>query len=185
MEIEKFFSIVSDRLLSVKFTHEAYDEFETLMTNWSDTEFLYTFFDKHQKDLFSGFFDAFDTIDKAVLFTIKEIDDLNARLLECEHDPSVDLDIIFKPLHKSSTSIIREPSKAYGLSPKSWIRIYAIRVESGHYIISGGAIKLTRTMQEMAEGSEELIKLKALEDYLKKNGIEEAYDLKYIDIEWS
>ena len=38
----------------------------------------------------------------------------------------------------------------------SWLRIYAIKLEPGCYIITGGAIKLTRTMQEREHTLNEL-----------------------------
>lgn len=47
----------------------------------------------------------------------------------------------------------------------------AIRLESGRYIITGGAIKLTATMQEREHTLEELHKLNKVSDYLISQGI--------------
>ena len=48
---------------------------------------------------------------------------------------------------------------------------YAIRLESGRYIITGGAIKLTATMQEREHTLEELNKLNKVRDYLISLGV--------------
>ena len=53
----------------------------------------------------------------------------------------------------------------------SWLRIYAIRIEPNVYIVTGGAIKLTATMQEREHTQKELDKLNACRDFLKQNGV--------------
>ena len=56
----------------------------------------------------------------------------------------------------------------------SWLRIYAIRVELGVYLITGGAIKLTATMGERSHTLAELAKMERVRNYLLDNGV---YDL--------
>ena len=53
----------------------------------------------------------------------------------------------------------------------SWLRIYAIRIEPNVYIVTGGAIKLTATMQEREHTQKELDKLNTCRDFLKQNGV--------------
>ena len=53
----------------------------------------------------------------------------------------------------------------------SWLRVYAIRLEPNVYIVTGGAIKLTRTMQERAHTIIELEKLNSCKEFLKANGV--------------
>lgn len=53
----------------------------------------------------------------------------------------------------------------------SWLRIYAIRLEKGIYIVTGGAIKLTRTMQEREHTLLELQKMEQVRKFLLENGI--------------
>lgn len=53
----------------------------------------------------------------------------------------------------------------------SWLRIYAIKLESGIYIITGGAIKLTRTMQEREHTLKELGKMEKVRAFLLDQGI--------------
>ena len=53
----------------------------------------------------------------------------------------------------------------------SWLRIYAIRLEPNVYIVTGGAIKLTRTMQEREHTAIELRKLNRCKNFLQANGV--------------
>lgn len=53
----------------------------------------------------------------------------------------------------------------------SWLRIYAIRLDPGIYIITGGAIKLTRTMQEREHTLVELAKMERVRRYMLENNI--------------
>lgn len=66
--------------------------------------------------------------------------------------PEADLDKIFRPLENSRTSemLLGKEKARLRNNPRhaSWLRIYAIKLEPGIYVITGGAIKLTRTMQE-------------------------------------
>ena len=48
----------------------------------------------------------------------------------------------------------------------SWLRIYAIRLSTGAYIITGGAIKLTFKMEEREHTLQELAKIERVKNYL-------------------
>ena len=63
----------------------------------------------------------------------------------------------------------------------SWLRIYAIKLEPGIYIINiitGGAIKLTRTMAEREHTLKELSKMEQVRNLLINNGVvdKDAFD---------
>lgn len=47
----------------------------------------------------------------------------------------------------SEMTLGRTKAKGRNSAHSSWLRLYAIRLESGRYIITGGAIKLTATMK--------------------------------------
>ncbi|MGN1219980.1 MAG: hypothetical protein ACI4TU_03465, partial [Candidatus Cryptobacteroides sp.] len=53
----------------------------------------------------------------------------------------------------------------------SWLRIYAIKLNPGIYVITGGAIKLTRTMQEREHTLKELEKMEKIRQYLVANKV--------------
>lgn len=51
------------------------------------------------------------------------------------------------------------------------LRIYAIKLDPGIYIITGDAIKLTRTMQEREHTLVELAKMERVRRYMLDNNI--------------
>ena len=88
--------------------------------------------------------------------------------------PDANLDELFRPLENTRLSEMllgREKAKGRFHVHASWLRLYAIRLESGRYIITGGAIKLTATMQEREHTLAELTKLNKVRDYLISLGI--------------
>ena len=54
---------------------------------------------------------------------------------------------------------------------RSWLRLYAIKLNVGIYIITGGAIKLTRTMQEREHTLLELSKMEKVRNFLINEGV--------------
>jgi hypothetical protein len=48
----------------------------------------------------------------------------------------------------------------------SWLRIYAIKLAKGVYVVTGGAIKLTATMQEREHTAAELAKIEKVRNFL-------------------
>ena len=61
--------------------------------------------------------------------------------------PEANLESLFRHLEKSRYSEMalgREKAKGDGMYKRpSWLRIYAIKVEEGTYVVTEGAIKLT------------------------------------------
>lgn len=89
--------------------------------------------------------------------------------------PDANLDQIFRPLeNQRMTEILLGKEKARlrnNPGHASWLRIYAIKLEPGIYIITGGAIKLTRTMQEREHTLVELAKMERVRRYMIENNI--------------
>ena len=52
------------------------------------------------------------------------------------------------------------------LTHSSWLRVYAIRLTTGAYIITGGAIKLTFKMEERDHTKRELDKIERVRNFL-------------------
>lgn len=89
--------------------------------------------------------------------------------------PNADLDSIFKPLHNSRTAeILHGKEKAKGFRTSwhlSWLRLYAIKLEPQTYVITGGAIKLTYTMNERQHTLSELNRMEMVRNFLIENGV--------------
>ena len=160
-----------DHLWSVKDQKKKSDELSELFRNWTNAEFLFDFFTENFNDLKDYF--HIERIDKAIEDTFEDADTLQELILEFPYTEN--LDELFKPLDITD-SVTRELSREKARnwdrqSHASWLRIYAIRLEPNVYVVTGGAIKLTRTMQDRVHTQIELKKLNECKDYLKKNGI--------------
>ncbi len=86
----------------------------------------------------------------------------------------------FRPLENSRTgemTLGKEKARIKNRTQHaSWLRIYAIKLEPGCYIITGGAIKLTRTMQERQHTLVELQKMEKVRNFLLNGDVIDADD---------
>ena len=88
-------------------------------------------------------------MDIAIYDTIVDAEQMESLILDINEDES--LDELFRPLENlRSSEMVLGKEKAKGIRNKhsSWLRLYALRLQANYYIITGGAIKLTPTMQE-------------------------------------
>ncbi len=160
-----------DHLWAVKAPNKEYDELTILFRNWNNGEFLLDFFMDNFADL-KGFFHI-ERIDEAVTDTFEDAEALQEFILEFPYTEQ--LDKIFKPLgitDGQAHELSREKARNWNRNRHaSWLRIYAIRLEPNVYVVTGGAIKLTRTMQEREHTALELQKLNLCKEYLKAHGV--------------
>ena len=170
--------IINDSLYAIKYKSDECDEFSRLFEEWTDIEHLELFFEEHKSDLQKEFYD-FISIEKAIEQTIEEADKLEQKLIEiAETGKTNDLEnlqTLFKPLNKKDVEKYPIPdyqeTKVYGSAKKSWLRLYAIRIEPNVFIVTGGAIKLTETMNEREHLLKELEKLNQVKQFLFDEGI--------------
>ena len=147
---------------------------QQLFSQWSDPEWLVNFFMENMSDLESYF--KITDINQAIYDTID--DSMRMQCLILDISPDADLDKIFRPLSNSlSGEMLLSKEKARikeRTKHASWLRIYAIKLEPGCYIITGGAIKLTRTMQEREHTLAELNKMEMVRNVLLDCGAIDA-----------
>lgn len=168
MEIIDTFAIVEDSLYSVLYDTENINEFAKCFELWNNPVYLREFFEEHQEDLGNEFWKGI-TIDEAIIKTREDAKLFEQELLEIAKLGKTErletLSTLFEPL---STGVIEdyEKDKAKGIIRPSWLRIYAIRVDVNLFVVSGGAIKLTPTMNETDHLIIELDKLEKTKQYL-------------------
>lgn len=96
--------------------------------------------------------------------------------------PDANLDNIFRPLenHRISEILLGKEKARLRDTDRhpSWLRIYAIKLEPGIYIITGGAIKLTRTMQEREHTLVELARMEKVRRFLLDNDVADTDSFK-------
>lgn len=159
------------KLWAVRFDKEPENELSKLFAQWNDADWLRSFFIENIDDL-SSYFKITD-ITQAVKDTIEDSEQLECVLLDLS--PEADLSMLFRPLsNREASDMMLQKEKARlkrRLRHSSWLRLYAIKLVSGVYIITGGAIKLTATMQEREHTRNELTKLEKVRRYLLEENI--------------
>lgn len=169
----KFVRVIDgyDHLWAVKAQDKEADELTLLFRNWTNGDYLLDFFMEHFDDL-KGYFHI-ERLDEAVSDTFEDAEGLQELVLDFPYTEH--LDSLFKPLDitdAQSTELSREKARNWDRKRHaSWLRIYAIRLDPDVYVVTGGAIKLTRTMQEREHTALELQKLNRCKAFLKSNGV--------------
>ncbi len=169
----KFVRIIDNynHLWAVKSQDKKDDELTDLFIKWNNVEYLLNFFTENLDDL-KGYFHI-EHISQAISDTLDDADTLEELILEFPYTEN--LDELFKPLDITDTrasELSREKARNWDRERHaSWLRVYAIRLEPNIYIITGGAIKLTRTMQERSHTQLELDKLNHCKAYLRAHGV--------------
>ncbi len=143
------------------------DELERLLDDWNNPEYLESFFEQNESYL--SYFGI--DIDTAINETIIEAEKLKNLLMKLSNNNSISLDYIFRPLDNLE---FREISLSKQKASRRWLRLYAIKIEANHYVITGGAIKLTHEMQEREHTKEELVKLEKCRNYLQSQDVFDA-----------
>lgn len=193
MSICAIFEIISDSLYAIAYDENTDEDgnpidcFRSVFSKWQDVEYLENFFEEHKNDLQSGFYGNI-SVEQAVLKTLNEASKFEAKLLRVaksgKSNPEDGLEQnVFIDLHQDVLSHVHIESKAYGTQNKSWLRLYAIRISSNVYVVSGGAIKLTKEMNCRDHLCKELDKLKATAAHLKELELINEEDLGYIVFE--
>lgn len=96
-----------------------------------------------------------------------------------EEGDTPDLDSHFKPLDGEFFYITEHiPMKSYSPGRPPLLRLYAIKMGSNCYLITGGGIKLADTIQNSPGLKDHVINnIKFVRTYLKENGILDEDDL--------
>jgi hypothetical protein len=167
----KFDKILANNTLwAVRYDGADDNALQQLFSQWNDPEWLVEFFLENMSDLESYF--KITDINQAIYDTID--DSMRMQCLILDLSPDADLDRIFRPLSNSRTSEMLLGKEKARIKDRaqhaSWLRIYAIKLEPGCYIITGGAIKLTRTMQEREHTLAELQKMEQVRNFLLDGG---------------
>ena len=167
----QIFLIFAPYLYAFKHPGEAEDEFSRLFSCWTDPEWLRAYFIENNNLL------SYEqlTISVAVERTMELADKLYDLLEENRHH----LDACFQ--HLKNTTISTKPL-AKQKAKKKWLRLYAVKIDAKHYIITGGAIKQSLEMKDHELTNRELTKLEQCVAWLQENGV---FDVdSFFELEW-
>lgn len=170
------FDLITDNgnLWAVRYDNCLDNVLDTILDQRNDVTWLRTFFKKNIGDL-ASYFKVTD-VNQAIYDTIEDSEKLQCLIMDIS--PDANLDEIFRPLENNRTSEMllgKEKARLKNTTKHaSWLRIYAIKLEPGIYIITGGAIKLTRTMQEREHTLLELARMEKVRNFLIEQGISDV-----------
>ncbi|MBQ6277881.1 MAG: hypothetical protein IJK62_14390 [Bacteroidales bacterium] len=158
-----FDKVIDDgRLWAVRFDNDKDNALQKVMSQWADAGWLADFFMQNIDDLISYF--KITNIEDAIYQTMEDRDELACIIMDIS--PDADLDQFFRPLENSRAREMILGKEKGRPHHRSWLRLYAIKLSMGIYIITGGAIKLTRTMQEREHTLQELEKMEKVRNFL-------------------
>lgn len=161
----------NNTLWAVRYDGDEDNSLSLVFNKWNNPEWLWDFFTKNMADLESYF--KITDLNQAIYDTINDSDELECLILDIS--PEANLDKHFRPLENNRTADMRLGKEKTRPEQKtrhaSWLRLYAIKLEPGCYLITGGAIKLTRTMEEREHTLDELHKMELVRNYLIERGV--------------
>ena len=178
--IMKFTDILGNtRLWAVVYPEDDVDVLTKTFREWMDLDYLESFFSKNNDDL-SAYFHITD-VDTAIYDTLDDAYELRCMIMYIS--PDANLNALFKHLENSRIAEMvlgREKAKGVWHRHDSWLRLYALKVDNDSYLITGGAIKLTRTMGEREHTLRELARMEQVRNFLIGQGAVDMEGLKEI-----
>jgi hypothetical protein len=174
--------IINEKLYAIAIG-EANNVFRECFENWQDVKYLHNYFKENEEAL------KFYNVErkKAVQLVLQESRIFYEDILDIANGTrnvtSLD-ESIFIPLHKyDDFDIPLLKTKAYGKEKGlSFLRMYALRLQDGTYIVVGGLIKTTEALQDCEEGRKMLTRIKEVAKFLEKNNFTDAFDIVAIVI---
>lgn len=169
--------IVKERLYALA-DADGSDVFHRCYENWQDVSYLYDFFKNNPDALTFYRMNQRDAVQHILNESELFFDDI-LNIAEGYADVNTLDDYVFTPLHLNDDfdlPIIE--TKAYGINHrKSFLRLYAIRLSDGAYIVVGGLIKTSRALQDTPEGIQILDQLRKLRQYLVKHQLDDSFEI--------
>lgn len=161
----------NEKLWAVRYDDCLDNVLDSILGQWNDVVWLRNFFKANLEDLTSYF--KITDVNQAIYDTIDDSERLQCLIMDIS--PEANLDKLFRPLDNSRTSEMilgKEKARLHDSQKHaSWLRIYAIKLDPGIYVITGGAIKLTRTMQEREHTLVELARMEKVRRFMLDNNI--------------
>lgn len=187
MKLVPIFETEKPILFGIRFEGEVLDEFRKAFELWNDVEYLEDFFETHKAQLGENrYFKV--TVEEAVEITLEDAEQFQEHIKSVVKSGTSDLyntldASVFKPFNKNDISDTHRLSRAYGIKNPSWLRLYGIRIASHCYVITGGAIKLTRSNYDAEHLKLEVTKLNQVRDFLRENTLFDVEDFENIEID--
>jgi site-specific DNA-adenine methylase len=155
----KVVSIFAENLYSFHYDGEVENEYNRLMNLWTDTEYLREYATQN------GVADVYGFVNDI----LKYAEAVQNFLDDITHSQDT-LELYFEALQESER---KKPilSLQKGKIRRNQLRLYAVKIDSNCFVITGGAIKMSQRMDEHPDTEIELKKLNAAREYFRRNGV--------------
>ena len=157
----KIVSIFASNLYSFHYDNDGMNIYDKLMDLWLDVSYLRSYGKENQVKDLSGFI-------REILADTEYIQSFMADTVKGKSN----IDEFFRPLDNNER-VHKVLSKQKGKKKGSELRIYAIRIEKGLYVVTGGAIKFSSNyrMSDHQDTATELNNLNKAQEFLTAYGI--------------
>lgn len=165
----KIVCIFAGNLFAFHFKDETENELAKVFKQWNDPEELTRFLNENKSDWINRGYKNLNHIRTELEQNAERFEDLLITLSEVENPT---WDELFAPLNNSEYKTITiSKRKAKHGSKENFLRLYALKIDSNCYVVTGGAIKFTHLMEERVHTQNELTKLEKCRNFLKDHGI--------------
>lgn len=154
----KIVHIFADNLFSFQYEKEVDNEFDRLMELWTDTSYLVDYAKANKIDNIRDFV-------RNISRDAEQIQDFLEELNQNKKPYS----FYFEALQLSEHNRILSLQK--GKVRRNQLRFYAIKIDENCFVITGGAIKMSQTMQDHPDTNKELAKLRWAKEFLNTHGV--------------
>ncbi len=172
-------------LYAIKYPNRKVHELKRLFDNWKNIEYVSGY--ENKSFIESEYFMTKQMgVDEVIGQISEEADILLSQVIQYVNEgfksKSDNLQMLFKPLYNKQTALpVLQASKAKIRENKkirnAILRVYGLRIDINTFVVTGGAIKLTRSMDDHEDTKEELRKIDEVKAFLKKNEIEYQEDI--------
>lgn len=177
-------AIYEPYIYSVKYDNQAENEYDRLFDAWNDMSYVVSFFEQHEAYLNNTIWEEKLREPEAAALRVRdeanELEDLFEQLYQNTlNGEQPDFDSHFQFLDgEYKYVILYVPMKSYGTINPSFLRIYAIKLQSNTFLITGGGIKLAKKNQDAPELQDHVIRnIDEVREWLISNGVADAEDL--------
>ena len=171
-------------IFSIQYDDREENEFDRLFDLWNDVCFVTEFLEVNKEHLKSDIWQRTPEVEDAARQVLDEAENLETLFKELNDNTSEgikpDFDSHFLYLDgKYKYELKWPPMKSYGTIRPSLLRLYAIKMEENVYLITGGGIKLSDTIQNSPGLKDYVIQdIDRVRCFLKENGIMDSDDME-------
>jgi len=175
-------------LYAIEYNEYVKNELDRNFDFWNDPELLTEFFRENRGDLrgYNLFHNTNYSVEDAVSKTLNDAENLENLLLDKAENGNEDefeiLQTFFAQLDDMETKLYPLQKSKGKLHYNSWLRLYAIRIDKHLYVITGGAIKLTKKMEQRDHTIAELDKMEEVIRFLRSKQLINEEEFKRLEL---